>query len=324
MAAYSLHLLLVFQVATQIFLLRPLLPMDDASIFKSRPPIAKDIAPGESLVLAGSGALGLQGPRNFPDTASHWIARREWNDLYPIAGIPIQQKYEMTFSPEGLDAFLARMTLDAAKRLPAAQTVRLLEALGVDLVLTEQPMTALSGRSDSPLKLRARHGSFGQTLFLYELLRSAPKVSFATDLFRGEHLGATIESLIAPDFDPRLAVALPGSGPPESRAPGTLEILENRRDLLHAKVASPEGGVLLVQRSHLPLYRATVNGEPATVSAANISRIGIEVPAGDHEVRLFVHRRPFFLAAGGSALGLILLVLFTLRVIPLERTPARA
>jgi len=176
MSTYSLHALLIFQVASQILLLRPLLPMDHASVFRSMPPIAKDINAGESLVLAGSGAFGPQGPRNFPDTSSYWIARREWNDLYPVGGIPMRQKYELTFSPEGLDAFLARMTLDAAKRLPAAPTVRLLEAMGVDLILTERPMPELSSEPESPLRLRAQHGSFGQTLFLIVIACAIPHV----------------------------------------------------------------------------------------------------------------------------------------------------
>ena len=51
-------------------------------------------------------------------------------------------------------------------------------------------------------------------------------------------------------------------------------------DLLNA--ASP--AVLVVQRAFLPLYRARVDGRPATLRVANLHRIGVDVPRGRHRV----------------------------------------
>ena len=70
--------------------------------------------------------------------------------------------------------------------------------------------------------------------------------------------------------------------------------------------------MLLTQRAFLDVYRATIDGEPASPVVANLHRLAVEVPPGEHRVRLWVDRRPTRLgwlaallgAAGLAALGL--------------------
>ena len=62
---------------------------------------------------------------------------------------------------------------------------------------------------------------------------------------------------------------------------------------LHLEVRAESAGALVVQRAFLPLYRATVDGRPAPLVAADLHRMALELEAGTHEVRIRVDRRPF-------------------------------
>ena len=66
------------------------------------------------------------------------------------------------------------------------------------------------------------------------------------------------------------------------------------------------GSLLVVQRANL-LFKATVDGRPARVLTANVHRIGVQVPAGTHRVRLYLDRRPLHRSLLGALVGLLLL-----------------
>lgn len=87
---------------------------------------------------------------------------------------------------------------------------------------------------------------------------------------------------------------------------GTARILRRGPESYEiAADAGPGGALLVVQRSNL-LFQATIDGKPAAVRTANAYRIGIEVPAGPHRVRLFVDRRPLHRSLAGALAGLLL------------------
>ena len=67
-------------------------------------------------------------------------------------------------------------------------------------------------------------------------------------------------------------------------------------------------GLLVTRRAFLPIYRASIDGEPLKLKVANAHRLAVEVPAGEHEVHLWVDRRPFrtsLAIAGLTILGLL-------------------
>ena len=70
--------------------------------------------------------------------------------------------------------------------------------------------------------------------------------------------------------------------------------------------AGPGGSLLVVQRANL-LFKATIDGRPASVVTANVHRIGVEVPEGTHRVRLYLDRRPLHRSLLGALAGLLLL-----------------
>ena len=71
----------------------------------------------------------------------------------------------------------------------------------------------------------------------------------------------------------------------------------------------------MVQRAFLPLYRATVDGEPVPLVAADLHRMAVELEAGSHEVRIWATRGPFYLALLLAVAGVILMAWVSLRML---------
>ena len=106
------------------------------------------------------------------------------------------------------------------------------------------------------------------------------------------------------------------AAPPDAEA----HIVRRDRERLVATTRSPLPGVLVWQRSYLPLYRARVDGRDAEPLVADLHRLGVEVPAGEHTVEIWADRRPLARSAVGSLAGLLLLALLALGI-PRRRAP---
>ncbi len=89
----------------------------------------------------------------------------------------------------------------------------------------------------------------------------------------------------------------------EQRGGGTATIESESRERLRIHTASETAGLLVLGRAWLPHYRAQVDGAAAAPIQANFGQLALEVPAGAHIVEIWVDRRPFEAALGGSGLG---------------------
>ncbi len=188
----------------------------------------------------------------------------------------------------GARRFLSRATAQTLPRLDDAARLRLLAATGVDHLLVARPL-APDAAADA--ELVAGPGD-AAGLYLYRLPRTPPELFFAGELMRAPHLNAALGHILEPSFDPRRAAVLPGSGPPQGGARGTVEVVRAAPEELELVVSSDGPGALVVHRAHLPLWRAEVDGRPVRPVAANLYRLGLELPGGRHTVRLWVDRRP--------------------------------
>ena len=158
-----------------------------------------------------------------------------------------------------------------------------------------------------------RLSSFGGSIDLYRIPAAAPALVVAGRILRAPHLNAAVEALKDPSFDPRTMVVLPGGGPaigpaPDggaagSVAPGRSRVVESGPESLAAEVETGSPGVLVIQRSWLPLYRASLDGAEVPVRIADLHRIGVDVPAGRHRVDLWVDRRPLRFSLSLTVLG---------------------
>lgn len=311
--AWATGLLLALAVGSQLWLLRPLLVTDHPGHYRRPSPLLQHV-PESSLVVHGDlqrlfWRAGVPADA-FPDSRQQWVQRRAFAALYPAGGIVHGRRYELYTSPEGLDGFLTFAAGEFVRRAPNdAVRVRLLQVWGVDRLILGRP---LDERAMPQVTELARVDDVGdREMRVYEVRDAAPAITFATDVRTSAHGNEAAGRMLSRDFDPARSVVLAGGEPTGDGDPGTgdepvrLEVRHDRPEDVSVHVDSPRRGVLVLQRAYLPLYRASIDGRPATPVVANLHRIGVEVPAGTHEVRVWVDRSPLRISLLVSLLGVL-------------------
>jgi hypothetical protein len=303
-------LLLLLHVGSQLWLLRPLYPMDSVIPYLNPPPALQWVPPGTLVVnpdfnyLFGPSQL-RQG--NFPAPTLQWVERRSFYELFPFAGPLWKLRYELNTAPEGLDAYLSRAAQFAVKGAKTnEERFRLLAAWGIGRVLVDHPLQPPSVRS----RLLATIPSFGGELYVYEVLDRADEVFLARRVFHERDVPAAFARLASAQLDPRSdAVLIEPRGAPvrplEETGGGTARFLRMEPEEIEvAADAGPGGALLVLQRANL-LFLADLDGQPAPVLTANAHHTGVRIPAGHHRVRFWIDRRPLHRALWGALAGLI-------------------
>ncbi len=103
-----------------------------------------------------------------------------------------------------------------------------------------------------------------------------------------DHNDSAFDEILAPDFDPIGEVVVEDA----SRAgtvragsdPGRVRIEKMTPTRVRATVTRDEAGTALFTQNHFPGWRATVNGQEATVHRANSTFMAVDVPAGTSTV----------------------------------------
>ncbi len=307
-------LLLATHLAAQLFFLRPLFDTDEARHYTTPPEILEAV-PSEALVVHGGfhdlfGKQRIAPLKAFPDPRFLWLARRRFAQLYPEAGVLQGRRYDFNHSPEQLGSFFSISLAQAIQRMPDAARVRVLAASGVDLLILDR---ALEEDAATLTHLEATAAAQGYETHVYGIRGTAAPRQLVGTILRAPHMNRALELLTDPAFDPRTMAVLPGSGETSPRPAGTVEVLRQTTEALELRVASPAGGVLTTRRAFLEIYRAAIDGEPAAPTVANVHRLALEVPPGEHRVRLAVDRRPSHIAWGLALLGLAGLLAIAVR-----------
>ncbi|MDX1501005.1 MAG: hypothetical protein R3325_01495 [Thermoanaerobaculia bacterium] len=305
-------LALAVHLGAQLLLLAPLLPTDDAAFYRAPPPAAQWLPDG-AVVVQGD-AEELFGPPEtprFPDPRVLWLTRQTWGRLEPWAAIRWGKRAELDLSPEGLDTFVARATAQAMERLPDPERVRLLRAVGVEYLLLGRELSPPAAAEVE--ELGTVPVGLGRSQRLYRIADGAREVWLAPEVVWAEHLNAALARLTAAGFDPAATAVLAGRGEPSAAAAGEVEVIRDGPERLEATVRSPGGGALVTRRAFLPIYRARIDGRPARPLVANLYRLALPVPPGEHRVELAVDRRPLAASLTASALALLALALVARR-----------
>ena len=300
-------LLIAVHVAAQLWLLRPLYPMDAVEPYLVPPP-ALAWVPADLLAvhpdynyLFGPSSL-RQG--KFPEPHTRWLERRSFYELYPFSGPVWGLRYELNTSPEGLDTYLARRAQTEVQRAKNPERLKMLAAWGVGRLLINHPIDPVPPHA----RLLTRIPSFGRELLVFEVTGRAPEAFLARRVFAEPDISANYKRLVDPGFDPATDAVIFGKNPGlKPTGGGTTRILRRGPESYEIEtVAGPGGALLVVQRSNL-LFEATIDGRAAEVRTANAYRIGVPVPAGIHQVRLFVDRTPLHRSIAGVVVGLLLI-----------------
>ena len=293
-------------VGSQLFFLGSLAASDDLAAYQEPPQALQYIEPGEQVVQScvldfgcGGGGVGA-----FPDARPLWLQRRGWSELFPFAGVGYNIHYAFNTSPEGLDSVLPAAAAEALAQLDDPSIVRLLAASSIDVLLISRP---LSPEVADMVRLRATVPTVGSQLWIYGISKSAPDVRLVGRIRAGD-TAVVLRELIHPDFDPENEVYLPGRQPGLTDGElGTVRETATGRESWTYETESRDDGLLVLARSHLPLYVATVDGEPKRTLVVNMGQLAVEIPAGRHQVRIVVDRAPFHRSIWGAGAGLIAL-----------------
>jgi len=306
--------------------MRPLYPMDAVVPYLVPPPALAWVPADVTVVnpdynyLFGPSSL-RQG--QFPEPHTRWLERRSFFELYPFTGPLWHRRYELNTSPEGLDTYLTRLAQISVKGSKNPERMRLLAAWGVGRLVLNHSLEPVPPQAG----LLATIPSFGRLLYIYEVKDRSPEVFLARRVFRERDLRAAYRRLMNPGFEPRTDAVLLGSGnSPQATGGGSARILHRGPESYDIETAAGPGGALLVvQRANL-LFRATIDGRRAKVLTANAHRIGVQVPAGTHRVRLFIDRGPLHRSLLGTLAGFLLLPVLGWwgRRAPVPATPAAA
>jgi hypothetical protein len=295
--------LLALHVATQLFLLGPMLDTDATDFYRTAPPALAFVDPAERIAHGCPISLGckLGGPGDYPDWRISWFQRRAWLELYPFVAAQFGLRNAYDVSPEGLDAVLVVAGQRALREVDDAKALRLLAAASVDVVVMNRPVDS---SAQDLVRLRARVPSIAGEAWIYGIADSAPEARLARRVRSGDTRRSLLE-MLAPDFDPARDAFVPGgpTGIEELGGGGIATIESESRERLRVRTASATAGLLVLGRAWLPHYRARVDGAPAKPIQANFGQLALEVPAGAHTVEIWVDRRPFEAALGGSGLG---------------------
>ena len=210
-------------------------------------------------------------------------------------------------TPEGLDSFLARAAAQAVERLDDPGRIRMLAVSGVEWLLLERELDA-SVLASGNVELAGRFETAGGFMHVYRLLRSAADAQFVGTLHPSVHLNEALSKLLEPAFDPLSEAVLEGQYDQGPAATGTVVTRVSESEHLEWDVDAGGAGALLVQRSHLPHYRAWVDGESVPIRVANLSRMAILLEPGRHTVELRVDRSRLYLGLGVSFVALVILL----------------
>lgn len=314
-------LLIAVHAAAQLWFLRPLYATDAVKPYLVPSPALAWVPAG--LLVVNPDYNYIFGPSTlhhgqFPDPRTLWLERRSFFEIYPLTSPVWGRRYDLNSSPEGLDTFLERRAQAVVTGSKNPQRLQLLAAWGVGRLVLNHPIEPVPPHA----RLIKTLPSFGHKLFIFEVTDRAPEVFLARRVFRERDLAAVYRRLTAPGFVPRTDAVLMGS-PTSLRqtAGGTVRVLRQGPEEMEIETAAgPGGSLLVVQRADL-LFKATIDGRPARVLTANAFRVGLEVPAGRHRVRLYVDRGPLHRSLLGTLAGLLLLpalVAWGRRIFPID------
>jgi hypothetical protein len=300
----ALGALLVLHSGTQAFFLRSLIQTDAAASYINEPPAVRYIPAGAVLATVPERNVRVRTPgarTRDPEPG----ARRAWSELSRFAALQEGFPLEFAVSPEGLDN---RSTAQAAHMLPElddGSLVALVRATGVERLLAPRALERIGRETILPAhRLPGWEGGF----YVYTVVDSLPEAALAGSIVRASRVDSALALFRHPQFRPATTAVISGSGPPVVAPSGAARLVISKREHVDVEIDSPAGGVLILRRAHLPIWRATIDGAPAPTVIAQLTRLAVEVPPGPHRVVFSISRWPLRISGTVALLALAALV----------------
>ena len=259
----------------------------DRSVRWAAPPDALAAIPAPPVLAA------LEAPDPGPGPVSPLGRfRASHSALVPEAGTRWGVRYVLNGGPDGLEPASRELLADATAHMGANERARVAAALGA---------TAVACRSELPGWTGARAGG----LWFGAVRHPSPPAYLARRLLpAGGWL--TAASLLASDgFRPGEDAVVSGVGGAAESAGGEAREAPGPPPPRRFEVTATGPTLLVVQQSFMRCWRATVDDVAARVEPANGSALGVRVPAGGHQVELFLDPLPYRIGLAGPLLLLL-------------------
>lgn len=227
---------------------------------------------------------GLRGRVASDDLAG--LVRAQVAGGWALTGAPFGLTYAFDPDPDGSYSLLDRMARDVVVSRDWPRRLKWLRAAGVGSVIAHDVPADLPGLA--PVTLEAREGI---PATLYRLTDPLPGTRRLSRVLGASSVTEAVALFERDDFDPASDVVVAGR-PPEG-ASGTerdpaarARVLSEAPDVLEVETDGAVPAVLLLDRTFTPRVRASADGRPAKVYAANVNLTGVAVPAGRAKVRV--------------------------------------
>jgi hypothetical protein len=219
-------------------------------------------------------------------------------DLDPATGALHGLTYPLAPDLDGLFSPLQSLLYDNLARFGWPARIQWLRLLGAQWLVRHD-----DGMPPPPLELVATEPRRSARAELYRIPDPAPAVFWPQEVLAAD---SPIQALAMVTHLPDPLATAVASRPVEHRAGGRVELLASEDDTLRLAVTSG-GGLLVVQRAYFPSLEARLaDGRKLPTLPVDLILLGVEIPAGSHEVRIAPSRRPEAIAGAVALLAVAL------------------
>jgi len=264
------------------------LAFDDAAAWGEPPLLARRLGSGATVAVFAT-AAGEEAAPGDPRLGRFWSSRAALVSEY---GTRWGITYTLARGPDGLEPALQDLLAAEVRHLDAAARARVARALGAHAVIGESP---LNDASSQPLA----------GVWLTPLADTGPEAYLARRELPAEGIPAVVRTLATVGFTPAADTVVGGTGGARTLAGGTLTTETDGAGRRRYRVTSDGPGLLVVRQSHMRCWKARIDGRLVVTEAVNGAQLGVRVPAGTHEVELFVDPAPALAGLLGPFLVLL-------------------
>ncbi len=205
-------------------------------------------------------------------------------DLDPATGALHGLTYPLAPDLDGIFSPLQSLLYDNLAHFGWPARIQWLRLLGADWLVRHD-----DGLPPPPLELAAAEERRSVRAELYRLPDPVPTAFWPQEVLSAD---SPIQALAMVTHLPDPLATAVASRPVDHHAGGRVELLATRDDTLRLAVTSG-GGLLVVQRAYFPSLEARLaDGRKLPTQPVDLVLLGVEIPAGSHEVRIAPSRRP--------------------------------
>ncbi|MDP8956018.1 MAG: YfhO family protein [Actinomycetota bacterium] len=261
-------------------------------------------------IASGRGYLTAQAPSEWPLLASQRSVLMGLDDVQGYNPVQLGRywRFVRAVAPRPLEY--------NAAVLPRPPPVAF-DLLQIAFVVQPADVPHIAG-----LEELAREGEWG----LFRAPGAPPRVSVVSSWSVLLSADGALRSIIAPGFDSARQVLLeddPGLGPsppPTGTGAATAFYRQDGPQSASVTVQSRSAAIVLIRTPYDPNWRATVDGKPAPLLAADYVLQAVPVPAGEHHIEL-TYDDPWIgygLLGSGAAIALLAVVAVAMRNRPVQ------